>query len=49
MFKEPSPAPAKYAASLLNLCSEETRMPILPISQSLRQEIKAQMQELELI
>lgn len=49
MFREPSPGPAKYAASLLGLCSEEVRMPILPISQALRDDIKAQMQKLELI
>ncbi|MDY5994446.1 MAG: dihydrodipicolinate synthase family protein, partial [Succinivibrio sp.] len=49
MFKEPSPAPAKYAASLLGLCSEESRLPILPVNQSLREEIKAEMQKLELI
>ena len=49
MFKEPSPAPSKYAASLLGLCSEESRLPILPVSQSLREEIKAEMQKLELI
>ena len=49
MFKEPSPAPAKYAVSLLGLCKEESRLPILPISDSLRAEIKEQMQKLELI
>lgn len=49
MFREPSPGPAKYAASLLGLCSEEVRLPILPISQALRDDIKAQMQKLELI
>ena len=49
MFKEPSPAPAKYAASLLGLCEEEARLPILPVSQSLRDEIKSEMQKLELI
>ncbi len=49
MFKEPSPAPAKYAASLLGLCDEEVRLPILPVSQGLREEIKAEMQKLELI
>ena len=49
MFKEPSPAPAKYAASLLGLCSEEARLPILPVSEGLRAEIKAEMQKLELI
>ena len=49
MFKEPSPAPAKYAASLLGLCSEEAHLPILPVSEGLRAEIKAEMQKLELI
>lgn len=49
MFKEPSPAPAKYAASLLGLCKEDVRLPILPVSDSLRAEIKAEMQKLELI
>ena len=49
MFKEPSPVPAKYAVSLLGLCKEESRLPILPISDSLRAEIKEQMQKLELI
>ena len=49
MFKEPSPAPAKYAESLLGLCSEEARLPILPVSEGLRAEIKAEMQKLELI
>ena len=36
MFMEPSPAPAKYAASLLGLCSEHVRMPILPASEGAR-------------
>ncbi|HAH71270.1 MAG TPA: 4-hydroxy-tetrahydrodipicolinate synthase [Succinivibrionaceae bacterium] len=49
MFKEPSPGPAKYAASLLGLCTEETRLPVLPISDGLRVEIKKAMQDLELI
>lgn len=49
MFKEPSPGPVKYAASLLGLCSEEVRLPVLPISEGLRQEIKAEMQKLGLI
>lgn len=49
MFKEPSPAPAKYAVSLLGLCKEEARLPILPISDPLRAQIKEQMQLLELI
>jgi 4-hydroxy-tetrahydrodipicolinate synthase len=32
MFAEPSPAGAKYAASLLGLCSAEVRMPVMPLS-----------------
>lgn len=49
MFKEPSPAGAKYAASLLGLCSEEARLPIMPLSEKWRAEIKSEMQKLELI
>ncbi len=49
MFKEPSPAGAKYACSLLGLCSAETRLPIMSASAQLQAEIKQCMQELELI
>lgn len=49
MFKEPSPAGAKYAASLLGLCTEECRLPIVPLSDSTKEAIKTAMQELELI
>ena len=49
MFKEPSPAGAKYGASLLGLCSEEVRLPVMPLSAQTREEIKKAMQELELI
>ncbi len=49
MFKEPSPGPVKYAASLLGLCQEDVRLPVLPISEGLRQEIKNEMQKLGLI
>lgn len=49
MFREPSPAGAKYAASLLGLCSEEARLPVLPLSDNTKTLIKQAMQELELI
>ena len=49
MFKEPSPAGAKYAASLLGLCTEECRLPIIPLTDDTKAQIKADMQELELI
>jgi 4-hydroxy-tetrahydrodipicolinate synthase len=32
LFIEPSPAPAKYAANRLNLCANEARLPIVPVS-----------------
>ncbi|MDB5624120.1 MAG: 4-hydroxy-tetrahydrodipicolinate synthase [Devosia sp.] len=32
LFIEPSPGPAKYAANRLNLCANEMRLPIMPIS-----------------
>ncbi len=32
MFYEPSPAPAKFGASLLGLCANEVRLPIVPVT-----------------
>ena len=49
MFKEPSPAPVKYAASLLGLCAEEARLPIVPLSEPYRIAIKDEMQKLGLL
>lgn len=49
MFKEPSPAGAKYAASLLGLCTEECRLPIMLLSDITKAEIKEAMTELGLI
>ena len=49
MFIEPSPAPAKYACSLLNLCSEEVRLPILPPSDAAKAAIRAAMTEAGLL
>ncbi|HEX3674375.1 MAG TPA: 4-hydroxy-tetrahydrodipicolinate synthase [Rhizomicrobium sp.] len=43
MFCETSPAPAKYAASLLGLCSEELRLPMTPPVEASREQIKAAM------
>jgi 4-hydroxy-tetrahydrodipicolinate synthase len=34
LFAEPSPAPTKYALSLLGLCAEELRAPLLPLSEA---------------
>jgi 4-hydroxy-tetrahydrodipicolinate synthase len=43
MFAEPSPAPAKYGASLLGLCSDEVRLPIIPLTDVTKTKIKAAM------
>lgn len=43
MFCEPSPAPAKYAASLLGLCGPEARLPVPPLSDAGKARVKAAM------
>jgi 4-hydroxy-tetrahydrodipicolinate synthase len=49
MFIEPSPAPAKYACSLLGLCTDEVRLPIIPCSDAAKAKIKTLMTEAGLI
>ena len=49
MFAEPSPAGAKYAVSLLGLCSEECRLPVMPLSDATRERIRQAMQALNLL
>jgi 4-hydroxy-tetrahydrodipicolinate synthase len=44
LFCETSPAPIKYAASLLGLCSAEVRLPLVEASESARATVKAAMQ-----
>jgi 4-hydroxy-tetrahydrodipicolinate synthase len=44
LFMEPSPAGVKYAASLLGLCGEESRLPIVPVADATRRAIRAAMQ-----
>jgi 4-hydroxy-tetrahydrodipicolinate synthase len=46
LFLEASPAPAKYALARLGLCTEEVRLPLVPVqSQSVKDEIDAAMKE----
>ena len=33
LFLEPNPAPVKYAASLLGLCADELRLPLMPVTE----------------
>lgn len=49
MFMEPSPALAKYAASLLNICSETVRLPILAATENARQTLRSVIEGLGLV
>ncbi len=41
MFMEPSPAPVKYAASLLGLCRPDVRLPLVPLASETKKAIEA--------
>jgi 4-hydroxy-tetrahydrodipicolinate synthase len=43
MFCEPSPGPVKYAASLLGICTDEVRLPMMPATDAARKRIKEAM------
>lgn len=40
LFLEPSPAPVKYAASELDLCSGEVRLPLVPPTDATKEKVK---------
>jgi len=43
MFCEPSPAPAKYGASLLGLCTPDVRLPLVEATDAARAQVKRAM------
>jgi len=49
LFCETSPGPVKYAASLLNKCTPETRLPLCEISDSAKQKVEAAMRSAGLL
>jgi len=49
MFCETNPIPVKYAASLIGLCSPETRLPLVTPSAAARAKIEAEMRKLNLL
>jgi 4-hydroxy-tetrahydrodipicolinate synthase len=49
MFCETNPIPVKYAASLLGLCSSETRLPLIEPSNSAKNKIADEIKRLGLI
>jgi 4-hydroxy-tetrahydrodipicolinate synthase len=43
MFCEPSPAPAKYGASLLGHCTPEVRLPLIDLTETGQAVVKTAM------
>jgi 4-hydroxy-tetrahydrodipicolinate synthase len=44
MFCEPSPAPVKYAASVLGICNDEVRLPMMAATETARAKVRAAME-----
>ncbi|MCC5997206.1 MAG: 4-hydroxy-tetrahydrodipicolinate synthase [Oceanicaulis sp.] len=49
LFAAPSPAPSKYALSLLGLCSEEVRLPLIPCPEPVKARVRAAMESCGLL
>ena len=49
LFIESSPSPVKYAASLLNLCSDDVRLPLVKITDETKKIVKSAMNHANLI
>ena len=49
LFTEPSPAGAKYAASLLGLCNQQCRLPVVELTEPTKEKIRSAMQHINLI
>ena len=49
LFIESSPSPVKYAASLLDLCTDDVRLPLIKITDKTKQSVKSAMAYAKLI
>lgn len=49
LFMEPSPAGTKYAASLLDLCGAEARLPIVPLTDPTKDKVQSAMRHAGLL
>ena len=49
LFVESSPGPVKYAASLLGLCDQHTRLPLTDLMDATKKEVEDSLKELQLI
>ena len=49
LFIESSPSPVKFGASLLNLCSDEVRLPLVKVTEQTKKTVKSAMLHADLI
>ena len=49
LFLESSPGPVKYAAYLMKLCNQDTRLPLVEISDNTKNEVESCLKNLNLI
>ncbi len=49
LFIESNPSPVKYAGSLLNLCSEEVRLPLVKLTEKTKKEVQKALKIAELL
>ena len=49
LFIESSPSPVKYAASQLNLCNDDVRLPLVKITDETKEKVKSAMKYANLI
>lgn len=49
LFLEPNPAPAKYALSLLGLCTDEVRLPLVTLTDETKKAVEKAMEHAELL
>ena len=49
LFIESSPSPVKYAASLLNLCSDDVRLPLVKVTEETKKTVKSALVNADLI
>ena len=49
LFIESSPSPVKYAASLLKLCTDEVRLPLITVTSITKDKIKSAMKHANLV
>ena len=49
LFSDASPGPAKYALSLMGLCADEVRLPLVGPGEASKQKVRAALEELDLL